>query len=229
MRFFPLAAAASLLLPGVAAADPALDAIEVRFVELINQYRAENGLPCLSISPSMNAASDYMSQAMGEQGFFSHNEPPCTDTACTGRDPFERMRDFGHAFRTGGENIAAGYPTAEDVFEGWRNSPGHNENMLRASFKAMGIGRVEVPGSDFRIYWTNNFSDNPDGDHDCTKGLPAVGSGAPGSGGTGGSGGVAGHEDDVEHDDGGGCSTGGGFSLLAFAAAAAGMRRRQGR
>jgi len=194
MRWITFAAAA-LLLPGTAAADAALDAEEIEFMRLINQYRADNGLPCLSISPTMNAAADYMSRAMGEQEFFAHNEPPCSGDDCTGRDPFDRMRDYGHTgWTTAGENIAAGYPTAAQVFEGWRNSPGHNANMLEPGFTAMGIARVEVPGSPFRIYWTNDFSNRIDGPLVCEDGLPPVGYGDPdgGAGGSGGTGGIGG-------------------------------------
>jgi uncharacterized protein YkwD len=241
MRLFFLAAAA-LLLPGAAVADPALDAEEIEFMRLINEYRAENGLPCLSISPTMNAAADYMSRAMGEEGFFSHNEPPCSGESCSGRDPFERIRDFGHdGWRAGGENIAAGYETAAQVFEGWRTSPGHNANMLQTSFSAMGIARVEVPGSPFRVYWTNDFSDRVDGQLVCEDGLPPVGYGAPdgagGAGGAGGGGSGGGHagsggaehpqDDEADEGDGGsGCSSAGGLTLLGFAVAALRLRKR---
>lgn len=248
-----LAAAALLALaPTSAFADPALDSIEIEFMRLINEYRAANGLGCLSISPTMDVAADWMSREMGEQGFFSHNEPPCDESGCTGRDPFDRITDFGHTgWHTAGENIAAGFTTAQDVFEAWRNSPGHNANMLGENFTAMGIARVEVPGSSFGIYWTNDFSDRIDGPLRCEDGLPPVGYGAPdgtgGSGGTtgnGGSGGGSSHggsggsgggftgwggDTDAADDggDGGGCASAGGtLSLLGLALGLAALRRR---
>lgn len=174
-----------------ALANPALDEDEIAFLHLINEYRALNGLGCLTPSPTMNVAADWMSREMGEQGFFSHQEPPCDPSGndCTGRDPFERITFFEHnQWNTAGENIAAGYPNAAAVFEGWRNSPGHNANMLQGAFTAIGIGRVEVPGSRFGIYWTNNFSDWIDGHYDCD----GVWHGEGGTGGTGGDGGDGG-------------------------------------
>ncbi|MFC7493023.1 MULTISPECIES: CAP domain-containing protein [unclassified Nocardioides] len=40
-----------------------------------------------------------------------------------------------------GENIAYGYPTGRQVVNrGWMNSEGHRENILRPSFRLMGIG-----------------------------------------------------------------------------------------
>ncbi len=148
---------------------PPLDEVELRFLELINQYRVENGKPCLVPSPTMNAAAEYMSRAMGELDFFDHNEPPCgADGECSGRDPFDRIEAFGHVnWTTAGENIAGGSPSAEGTFEQWRTSPGHNANMLEDDFTSIGIARVFVPGSDLEFYWTNNFSDLIDGGGDC--------------------------------------------------------------
>ena len=36
---------------------------------------------------------------------------------------------------TGGENIAAGYPTAEEVVAAWMSSPGHRANILNANYR----------------------------------------------------------------------------------------------
>ena len=127
----------------------------------------------------MNDAADYMSRAMGEQGFFDHNEPPCDDAGdiCTGRDPFDRITAFGHTeWTTAAENIAAGNAGAAPTFEQWRTSPGHNENMLDPSFTSIGIGRVYVENSYFGWYWTNNFSNWVDGSDDCASGIDDSGS-----------------------------------------------------
>ena len=150
--------------------DVVLDEIELEFLQIINEYREANGAPCLTPSPTMNEAADFMSRSMGELGFFDHQEPPCDPAGdnCTGRDPFERIAFFGHAgWSTAGENIAAGYPDAVNTFEGWKASPGHNENMLNPNFTAIGIGRVVVPNSSYGVYWTNNFSNFVDGSGDC--------------------------------------------------------------
>ena len=54
-----------------------------------------------------------------------------------------------------GENIALGYTTVKAVMEGWKDSPGHNENMLRAEFKSVAFGAVEDNGT---MYWVQVFS-----------------------------------------------------------------------
>jgi uncharacterized protein YkwD len=154
----------------MADSDVSLDEFELEFLQIINVYRAENGAPCLTPSPTMNAAADYMSRTMGELGFFDHNEPPCDDEGdiCTGRDPFDRIAFFGHTgWSTAAENISAGRSDAMGTFEGWKSSEGHNRNMLDPSFTSIGIGRVIVPNSPYGVYWTNNFSNYIDGTGDC--------------------------------------------------------------
>ena len=132
-------------------ADPQLDSDELAFVSLINAYRAQNGLGPLSIDWEMEASSDWMSADMGQKAYFSH-------TDSLGRDPWTRMCDFGYCYNTWmGENIAAGYSTAQSVFTAWQNSPGHNANMLGANYNAMGISKVCTTGSPYNCYWTNDF------------------------------------------------------------------------
>jgi uncharacterized protein YkwD len=132
-------------------ADPQLDSEEQAFVTLINNYRSQSGLGPLSIDWEMQASSDWMSADMGQKGYFSH-------TDSLGRDPWTRMCDFGYCYNTWkGENIAAGYTTAQSVFTAWQNSPGHNANMLGANYTAMGISRVYTAGSTYGWYWTNDF------------------------------------------------------------------------
>ena len=61
-----------------------------------------------------------------------------------------------------GENIAAGYVSAAEVFDGWKEEnesyagQGHRRNMLSAKFKAVGIGHVVYQGCH---YWVQEFGD----------------------------------------------------------------------
>lgn len=190
MRLQAALISALALLPTAAWAY-ALDSDEIELLHLINEYRAENELGCLTPSPTLNAASTYMSRAMGEQGFFDHNEPPCNPGGeCTGRNPSQRITDFGHdRWSISAENIACGQRTPAEVFHAWRNSPEHNANMLLPSVKAIGIGREIVEEAPCFIFWTNNFSDWIDGEYDCEGNWNGEGPEPGSGGGTGGSGG----------------------------------------
>ena len=61
-----------------------------------------------------------------------------------------------------GENIAAGYVSAAEVFDGWKEEnesyagQGHRRNMLSDKFKAVGIGHVVYQGCH---YWVQEFGD----------------------------------------------------------------------
>lgn len=136
-----------LALPAVAA----LDSEEQAVVNLINTYRQQNGLNPLQISTTLDAAAEWMSTDMATKNYFSH-------TDSLGRDPFQRMAAFGYGYNAyKGENIAAGYGTASQTFAQWRNSAGHNQNMLNPNYKVMGIARVYNAASTYKWYWTNDF------------------------------------------------------------------------
>lgn len=126
-----------------------LDAEEAAFVQLLNTYRAANGRAPVVATRLLNQVAYDHSLDMGTRRYFSHNSPE-------GTSPFQRMREAGYS---GGraENIAAGNADAQRTFTQWRNSPGHNTNMLDSSSRAIGIGRAYVAGSPYRYYWTNVF------------------------------------------------------------------------
>ena len=53
-----------------------------------------------------------------------------------------------------GENIAKGYTSVDSVVEGWMNSPGHRENILRKDFKRTVIGYYKDSSG---TYWCQGF------------------------------------------------------------------------
>ena len=138
-------------------AEAALDAEEALFLTLINNYRAQHGRAPLKISYKLTRPSIWKSKHMAQNNYFAHDDTPI------GRAWSTRVRDCGYTYNTYiGENIAAGYWTAADVFEGWRTSPGHNSNMLSADYTAIGIGRFEGAGA-FGVYWTTVLGGVDDG------------------------------------------------------------------
>jgi uncharacterized protein YkwD len=129
----------------------ALDSEEAAFCTLINDYRATKGLPALMVSESLTNASEWHSTDMANKNYFSH-------TDSLGRDPFQRMTALGYGYSTyRGENIAAGNSTATATFDQWKNSSGHNANMLNANYKVIGIGKAYNAAATYRNYWTTDF------------------------------------------------------------------------
>jgi uncharacterized protein YkwD len=91
-----------------------------------------------------------MSVDMATKNYFSH-------TDSIKRDPFTRMASFGYKLASNGENIAAGNSSAQATFTQWKNSAGHNANMLSGSYKVIGIGRAYNVLSTYKWYWTTDF------------------------------------------------------------------------
>lgn len=122
---------------------------EARFFSLINMYRQASGIAALALSPGATEAARWHARDMGESGYFSH-------TDSLGRDPSARVADFGYS-GTAGENAAAGNSAAIGTFCQWKNSPGHNANMLRPEFRVIGIGSETVQSSQYGSYWSTPF------------------------------------------------------------------------
>jgi uncharacterized protein YkwD len=135
----------------------ALDQEEQRFLELLNQHRANNGRAPVVACTSLNRAAQLHSEDMRDQDYFDHS-------GLDGSSPGSRACDacFESCQSTGfGENIAAGNSDAESTFNQWLNSSGHNANMLRESYVVVGLGRA-TGGGRYRSYWTNVFATSSD-------------------------------------------------------------------
>jgi uncharacterized protein YkwD len=138
--------------------DATIDSEELAFLGLINQHRADNGRGPLALSDTLNRAAAWKSWHLGTEAYFAHDDTPINRTWV------QRIRDCGYNYSTGlGENIAAGNSSAQATFLQWRNSPGHNANMLSSGYTAIGIGRAYVAGSPYSWYWTTDFGGVSDG------------------------------------------------------------------
>jgi uncharacterized protein YkwD len=155
-----LAVLIAVLLGERSASATAYDTEELKFLELINRYRAENGLGPLLLSDTLTEASERHSQDMARYRFFAHITAASSHYPA-GSWPWDRMRDEGYDYNTFmGENIATGYETAEGAFQAWRRSPSHNAAMLDRRYRVIGVARLRVPGS--RWYWTTDFGTRVD-------------------------------------------------------------------
>jgi uncharacterized protein YkwD len=139
-----------------------LNTQESAFLAKINAYRQSKGLKPLVATRSLDVASYKHSYDMGVKRYFSH-------TGSDGSSPWTRMAREGYNYSTTkGENIAAGYASADAVFNAWKASAGHNANMLNPNFKAIGIGQATVSGSPYGTYWTTDFGGVVDSKPSCS-------------------------------------------------------------
>jgi hypothetical protein len=134
-------------------ADLSVDSTELALLSLINNYRAQNGVPPLTMSANLNRAASWMARDMALNNRLSH-------TDSLGRDFGLRLRQCEVNMNASlGETLGAGQTTAQSIFDGWRNSPGHRSIMLSGTYVQVGLARYF--GSTW--YWAADFSSFNDG------------------------------------------------------------------
>ena len=101
-----------------------------KVLDIVNKERAKVGLKPLVMDESLLESA--MVRAAELFIFFNHTRP--SGYSC-----------FSINDKVFGENIASGYRTPEHVMNGWMNSQGHRENILR-DYSTIGIGCVEING-----------------------------------------------------------------------------------
>jgi uncharacterized protein YkwD len=109
-----------------AAASPAERSYAERMAELVNRYRRQSGRHPLGIEAPLDALAREHSVAMAAADRLSHDGFP------------ERLRRSGHRMCV--ENVGWNYRTPDAQLEGWRQSPGHDRNLVDARVAVMGIG-----------------------------------------------------------------------------------------
>ncbi|TFL16593.1 CAP domain-containing protein [Jannaschia formosa] len=169
-KAIPLLAALILALPA-AAQDPDRDVLRRHALDLVNETRAEAGLPALTLAPVLTEAAQDHADDMAERDFYAHVSPE-------GVTPADRFRAAGGSdWALSGENLArcTGCPAPPDrarvgAFQsGWMQSPGHRENILAPGFDRFGYG-IRAEGD--AIYAVQTFAGPGAGD-----GGPALGQG----------------------------------------------------
>jgi uncharacterized protein YkwD len=124
--------------PGATSADVLRDAT----LCLLNEQRARHNLPALRLQAALTKASTAHAQDMVAGGYFAHESP-------TGGTLVDRLKAAAWLPRGGGwmagENIAWGsgaLATPQAIADSWMQSPGHRDNILRATVTQIGIGIV---------------------------------------------------------------------------------------
>lgn len=132
-----LVASLSLVAEGISLADPVSD--EARFVQRINQDRANSGLGPLSADGPLVGAARNQSSRMAGSGSIFHN----------GNLPNE----VPGGWESLGENVGSG-ASVDDLHASFMNSPSHRANVL-GGFDRIGVGIV-MSGSTYfvtEVFW----------------------------------------------------------------------------
>jgi uncharacterized protein YkwD len=107
-------------------ADPT--AYAAQLASLVNEYRASKHAAALKVDPTLSELAREHSADMVRAKRLSHD-------------------DFKARFRRSGygmcvENVGWNYRSADEQFNGWRSSPGHDHNMLDRRVERLGVGVV---------------------------------------------------------------------------------------
>lgn len=119
-----------------------------RIIDMTNSYRASKGLQRLTIDSRLTAAARYQADYMARTGIYAHVNDD-------GRTVADRAHAAGYYFSIIAENIHMYDPDirrtlgisreyslselAQYFFDGWKVSPGHNQNMLLTSVRHIGV------------------------------------------------------------------------------------------
>jgi uncharacterized protein YkwD len=122
---------------------PDLADVLERLIVLTNALRQQEGRPALATNPQLTAIGQDFATFMARTGQFSHT--------ADGQSPQARAQAHGYDACLIAENIAfqhnpAGFTTealADGFFEGWKQSPGHRQNLLDSAMTETGVGVVQ--------------------------------------------------------------------------------------
>jgi uncharacterized protein YkwD len=125
-------------------AETKLDVDQARL--LINAYRKQNGLKPVELNTQLTSAAKDHARDLAKWDRISHY-------GSDGSNPWDRVKRSGYNPKVAAENVGTGQATVDEVFKGWRESDGHNKNLLLPDATHMGIALVRDQKTEFKTFW----------------------------------------------------------------------------
>jgi len=152
-----------LLLASAYAAPPKSQApvLAMQALQLVNEVRARGArcgersfgpAPPVKLSQALGSVALGHASDMAVHNYFEHED-------LAGHSPADRVRAAGYREKLVGENIAYGPVSADEVVQGWLESPGHCENIMDPRFAEMGIAFAAGQASKRGLYWVQVLAD----------------------------------------------------------------------
>ena len=135
--------------------------LATRALGLVNEARARGTrcgersfapAPPVRLSGTLGGVALGHAADMAQHNYFEHQD-------LAGRSPADRVRAVGYQEKLVGENIAYGPKTADEVVQGWLDSPGHCANIMDPRFAEMGIAYAAGRASKRGLYWVQVLAD----------------------------------------------------------------------
>lgn len=105
-------------------------------VRLINEKRAGQGLPALTLNQNLSTAAMAKAVDMLNKDYWAHVAPD-------GTQPWKFFLDVGYQYRFAGENLARDFSNPNSAVEAWMASPTHRENLLSSKYDETGVAVIE--------------------------------------------------------------------------------------
>lgn len=115
--------------------------------DMVNQYRADKGLKPLKLNAELTSAAKAHSRDLAKWDRISHY-------GSDGSNPWDRVKRTGFKARLAAENVGTGQVDFKEVLRGWKESEGHNKNLLLPDATHMGIALVQDQRTEFKSFWT---------------------------------------------------------------------------
>jgi uncharacterized protein YkwD len=129
--------------------------LATRALQLVNEVRARGArcggrsfgpAPPVTLSGTLAVVAFGHADDMARHNYFEHED-------LAGHSPADRVRAVGYQEKLVGENIAYGPKSADEVVQGWLDSPGHCENIMDPRFAEMGIAYAAGKASKRGLFW----------------------------------------------------------------------------
>jgi hypothetical protein len=111
-------------------------------IAMISQYRREHSLPAVKTDAKLTAVAVRQAQAMATSGIMDHDVAGSFAT-----------RIGGANMAPAAENIAAGTKTWAETLRIWKESAGHNRNLLLADADSIGVAVARNENTRYKVYW----------------------------------------------------------------------------
>ena len=121
-------------------------------LKLVNRIRKDAGISPLTLDVAICQAATMRAIEMDYSDKLSHTRPNGTSYVTI-------FNLYNIPYKTVGENIAAGYPRASTVVEGFKNSPKHYANLIDKRYTKLGVGMSNTGIGTYNTYWVLLFLD----------------------------------------------------------------------
>ncbi len=116
-------------------------------LKLINQYRKKKGLSAVKLEATLTKIAKTHSRDLAKHDRISH-------FGSDGSNPWDRVERSGYGPQLAAENVGTGQLSIREVMQGWKESPGHNKNLLLPDARDIGIALVYDPRTEYKTFWT---------------------------------------------------------------------------